>query len=84
LFKRFISAFTVITMLFNVMMVAYAENGSIVTINYVQTKFVEDYTYSFGINIPIQKKPIESIRTFIWSDFSTLEPLAETKEISKN
>ncbi len=60
----------------------YNEEGILLNIDYVRADFAPDYDYSFGFNIPPQTRKIGSIKAFVWSDFSSAEPLSETKEIS--
>ncbi len=65
-----------------VFVAVYNEEGILLNIDYVRADFAPDYDYSFGFNIPPQTRKIGSIKAFVWSDFSSAEPLSETKEIS--
>ncbi len=56
----------------------YDTNGAMLSINYVQAKFVENYTYSFGINIQKQSAVIGYVKAFMWSGFASMQPLAES------
>ncbi len=65
-----------------VFVAVYNEEGILLNIDYVRGDFAPDYDYSFGFNIPPQTQKIGSIKAFVWSDFSSAEPLSKTKEIS--
>ena len=60
---------------------AYGENNELISIDYIQSNFVEDQTYNVGFYMQPQGQTIETIKAFIWSSFGSMEPLAETKEL---
>lgn len=56
----------------------YDTDGILLSLDYVQAVFAENYTYSFGFNIQPQTKPIGEIKAFVWNSFNLPEPLAES------
>ena len=59
----------------------YDVNGALVSLDYVQANFAENYAYNIGFYIPAQEKKIGSIKAFAWSAFNDMTPLAESKEL---
>lgn len=56
---------------------AYSTDNQLLSTDYVQAKFVDNYTYSFGFHIPAQSKKIGTVKAFVWHSFSSMAPLAE-------
>lgn len=59
----------------------YDTKGALLSLNYVQANFAENYTYDVGFYIPPQKEDVGSIKAFVWNTFSSMTPLAESKEL---
>lgn len=61
----------------------YDKNGALLNIDYVKAKFAVGEC-SFGFNVPATSSEIGSIKAFVWSDFNSMQPLAEPKIINLN
>lgn len=62
----------------------YGTDGQLLNLDYVKADFAVNSDCSFGFNIPAQKDSVGSIKAFIWSDFNSMEPLAESKILNMN
>lgn len=59
----------------------YDKNDTLLSLNYIQANFAENYGYNVGLYVPPQNVEIGSIKTFIWNTFNSSVPLAKSKEL---
>lgn len=60
----------------------YSTDGELLSIDYVKTNFSQDEENSFEFNIEPQTKPIGSVKGYVWDSLNSMNPLAETKELT--
>lgn len=60
----------------------YGKDGELLNIDYVKADFIPNGTCSFGFYIPAQSAEIGSVKAFVWSSFTSTEPLAESKSLA--
>lgn len=59
----------------------YDTKSALVSLDYIQADFAENYTYNVGFYVAPHSEKIESVKAFIWNSFNDTKPLAETKTL---
>ena len=67
-----------------VFVAVYDTDGALLSLDYVKADFPLNTECSFGFNVPAQEKQVGSIKAYVWEDFNSPEPLAESKTITFN
>ena len=62
----------------------YDENGILLSLDYVKSKFAPNYECSFGFNIPSQTSRIGSVKAYVWDSFNEATSLAVSKTLTFN
>lgn len=59
----------------------YSTSGKLLSLDYVQANFADNYTYDIGFYVPPQTEQIGKVKAFIWNKFGDMTPLADSKEL---
>ncbi len=59
----------------------FGTDGKLLNLDYVKANFAVSSECSFGFNIPPLKEVVGSTKAYVWNDFNSMEPLAESKTL---